>query len=152
ALRTVTRTACDPRSGVPERRPGAAGRYARGPGSPGLETTLLCGDQLALAPHRRLLVVLTATHLRENAVLLDLLVEASQRALEGLALADLDLRHVRELTSFSPAGDERKMNPTQASRVSPVCGRRASPAASQSGHAAALSYRQIPVPGATSTS
>src|SRR5438270_5198948 len=94
AVTTVTRTEPGPRRGTWRPRPRAAGRCAPGPGSPGLETTLLGGDQLALPPHRRLLVVLATAHLRENAVLLDLLVEASQRALEGLALADLDLRHV----------------------------------------------------------
>src|SRR3989304_4700282 len=45
---------------------------------------------LALALHARLLVVLATASLGEDAALLDLLVEAPQRALEGLVLPDSD--------------------------------------------------------------
>src|SRR5207237_6245798 len=49
---------------------------------------------LLLALHAGLFVVLTPAHLGEDAVLLDLLIEASKGALEGLVVADLDLRHL----------------------------------------------------------
>src|SRR5258708_19801301 len=92
-------------SGPHEKRARPRGRTRRlSRESPGLEATLLGRHQLALAADRRLLVMLAPANLRENAVLLDLLVEAAKRALEGLALADLDLRHGRVLTSFVRPG------------------------------------------------
>src|SRR6186997_192555 len=76
---------------------------------PGVETTpaltlsggLLALRFLALALHARLLVVLTSASLGEDAALLDLLVEASQRALEGLVFAYADFRQTR-ITSQGP--------------------------------------------------
>src|SRR5438552_15986459 len=49
---------------------------------------------LLLALHAGLFVVLTPAHLGENTVLLDLLIEATKGALEGLVVADLDLRQL----------------------------------------------------------
>jgi len=70
-------------------------------GSAGLEATLAGSDKLALAPDGWLLVVLSTADLGEDAVLLDLLVEAPKSTLEGLALTDLDLRHMLGFTSSS---------------------------------------------------
>src|SRR4029077_16727109 len=74
-----------------------------GPRSSRLEPALHRRPQLALAPHRGLLVVLAATDLGEDPVLLDLLVEAPQGTLERLALADLDLRHLERSPPFPEA-------------------------------------------------
>ena len=75
-------------------------RWGSGPTDVGRPSSLRClvlaGGLLALrflalALHARLLVVLASSSLREDAALLDLLVEASEGALEGLVLTDTDL-------------------------------------------------------------
>src|SRR5713101_3616607 len=49
---------------------------------------------LLLALHAGLFVVLTPADFRKDTVLLDLLIEAAKGTLEGLVLADLDLRQL----------------------------------------------------------
>src|SRR5450759_4724059 len=63
--------------------------------------TLLAGGLLALCflplpLHAGLLVVLATASFSENAGLLDLLVEAAKRALEGLVLTNADFCQCRE--------------------------------------------------------
>ena len=67
-----------------------------------LAGSLLALRFLALALHAGLLVVLASASLREDAALLDLLVEASQGALEGLVLTDTDFCQP-EITSHRPS-------------------------------------------------
>src|SRR5262245_54607780 len=54
---------------------------------------LACGKRFALPPNARLLVVLTLLELRQEPGLLTLLLEALQRALEGLVGLHDDLGH-----------------------------------------------------------
>jgi hypothetical protein len=59
----------------------------------GFESLLLGGEQLALALHAGLFVVLTLADFREDPRLFALLFESAQSILEGLILTDLDAGH-----------------------------------------------------------
>src|SRR6266511_1151276 len=74
---------------------------------------LLALGFLALALYARLLVVLAPASLRENAALLDLLVEAAECALEGLVLAHSDFCQSR---FTSPAWSRDRRSSSLASR------------------------------------
>src|SRR5215831_4215490 len=87
---------------------------------------LLALGFLALALHARLLVVLAAASLGEDAGLLDLLVEAAQGALERLVLTHTDFCQSR-FTSFGSVS-----GPDPPAR----CHRRRGPPAVQGGRAA----------------
>src|SRR6056297_1193968 len=60
-----------------------------------LERSLARRRLLLLLPDARLVVILSTPKLRQDACLLAGLLETLERALEGLALLDLDHRHVR---------------------------------------------------------
>ena len=76
---------------TPSRRRASGGRGRRSATQPWRRSRVLLALRfLALALHARLLVVLAAASLGEDAALLDLLVEAAQGALEGLVLTDSD--------------------------------------------------------------
>jgi hypothetical protein len=59
----------------------------------GFESLLLGGEQLALALHARLFVVLTLADFREDPGFLALFLKSAQGILEGLILAYLDAGH-----------------------------------------------------------
>src|SRR5262245_44765893 len=96
-----------------------------------LQRTLAGRRRLLLLAHARLVVGLAAAQLRQDAGLLDLLLEAPQRLLEGLVLLDLDDRQglssplkssrpsVARVSTVSPRGPR---NPRTVPRSVRGCG------------------------------
>src|SRR5215218_1695949 len=95
--------------------------FPRPPGGSALARScvLLALRFLALPLHRRLLVVLTTASLGENPALLDLLVEATEGALERLVLTHSDFGQTRFTSSgrsLVPASHARCPTAQGASR------------------------------------
>src|SRR2546426_6148034 len=95
-------------------------------GSAGLRSgVLLTLRFLALPLHARLLVMLAAASLGEDAGLLDLLVEATQGAFERLVLTHSDFCQSRFTSSGSVLGSWRRARSHRRGAVPPPTGGRA---------------------------